>query len=38
MNMIMNQSMERTGIAPSNFARSLPALDLELAQQTAKER
>ncbi|WP_298255526.1 YhcG family protein [uncultured Arthrobacter sp.] len=37
MNMIMNKSMERTGAAPSNFTRSLPAPDSELAQQTAKD-
>ncbi|WP_105030363.1 PDDEXK nuclease domain-containing protein [Arthrobacter ruber] len=37
MNMIMNKSMERTGTAPSNFTRSLPAPDSELAQQTAKD-
>lgn len=36
MNMIMNRSMERTGPAPSNFTRSLPAPDSELAQQRAK--
>jgi predicted nuclease of restriction endonuclease-like (RecB) superfamily len=36
-NMIMNKSMERTGTAPSNFTRSLPAGDSELAQQTAKD-
>jgi predicted nuclease of restriction endonuclease-like (RecB) superfamily len=36
-NMIMNKSMERTGTAPSNFTRSLPAPDSELAQQTAKD-
>ncbi|MCU1634340.1 MAG: hypothetical protein JWM61_2992 [Micrococcaceae bacterium] len=36
-NMIMNKSMERTGTAPSNFTRSLPASDSELAQQAAKD-
>nr|WP_306418631.1 PDDEXK nuclease domain-containing protein [Arthrobacter pityocampae] len=29
--------MERTGTAPSNFTRSLPAADSQLAQQTAKD-
>lgn len=37
LNMIMNQSMERTGAAPSNFARQLSAPDSELAQQVAKD-
>jgi predicted nuclease of restriction endonuclease-like (RecB) superfamily len=37
LNMMMNRSMERTGSAPSNFARLLPAPDSELAQQVAKD-
>lgn len=37
LNMMMNQSMERTGTAPSNFARQLAAPDSELAQQMAKD-
>lgn len=36
-NMIMNESMERTGAAPSNFTRSLSPADSELAQQVAKD-
>ncbi|WP_338423135.1 DUF1016 N-terminal domain-containing protein [Arthrobacter sulfonylureivorans] len=38
MNMIMSQTMERTGSAPSNFADLLPAPGSELAQQAAKDR
>lgn len=37
MNMIMNQTLERTGAAPSNFAQQLVAPDSELAQQVAKD-
>ncbi|MGP5319124.1 PDDEXK nuclease domain-containing protein [Arthrobacter rhombi] len=37
MNMIMNKSMERTGVAPSNFSRQLSSPDSELAQQVAKD-
>ena len=37
MNMIMNQTLERTGAAPSNFSRHLAAPDSELAQQVAKD-
>lgn len=37
MNMIMGQSMEWTGSAPSNFAKVLPAPESELAQQAAKD-
>lgn len=37
LNMIMNNTMERTGAAPSNFSRQLPAADSELAQQVAKD-
>lgn len=37
LNMIMNQSMERSGAAPSNFDRQLAAPDSELAQQMAKD-
>ena len=37
MNMIMNKTLERTGIAPSNFAEQLVAPDSELAQQVAKD-
>ena len=37
MNMIMNNSMERTGAAPSNFAQRLVAQDTELAQQVAED-
>lgn len=37
MNMIMNNTMERTGAAPSNFSRQLSAPDSELAQQVAKD-
>jgi predicted nuclease of restriction endonuclease-like (RecB) superfamily len=37
LNMMMNQSMERTGVAPSNFTRQLVAPDSELAQQMAKD-
>ncbi|WP_026533727.1 PDDEXK nuclease domain-containing protein [Arthrobacter sp. H14] len=37
MNMIMNKSMERTGVAPSNFSRQLTSPDSELAQQVAKD-
>jgi len=37
LNMMMNQSMERTGAAPSNFTRQLAAPDSELAQQMAKD-
>lgn len=37
LNMIMNNTMERTGAAPSNFSRQLPGPDSELAQQVAKD-
>lgn len=37
LNMMMNQSMERTGTAPSNFTNHLAAPDSELAQQVAKD-
>lgn len=37
MNMIMNQTLERTGAAPSNFSNQLAAPDSELAQQVAKD-
>lgn len=37
LNMIMNNSMERTGAAPSNFTRQLASPDSELAQQVAKD-
>lgn len=37
LNMIMNQSMQRTGAAPSNFSRQLSSPDSELAQQVAKD-
>lgn len=37
LNMMMSRSMERTGTAPSNFARQLAAPDSELAQQVAKD-
>ncbi|MGP5165457.1 PDDEXK nuclease domain-containing protein [Arthrobacter rhombi] len=37
MNMIMNQTMDRTGAAPSNFSRQLATPDSELAQQVAKD-
>lgn len=37
MNMILNNTMERTGAAPSNFSRQLPSPDSELAQQVAKD-
>ena len=37
LNMIMNQSMQRTGAAPSNFTRQLSSPDSELAQQVAKD-
>ncbi|MEV7649053.1 PDDEXK nuclease domain-containing protein [Arthrobacter sp. NPDC089319] len=37
MNMIMSQTMERTGSAPSNFADLLPEPGSELAQQVAKD-
>ncbi|WP_460461661.1 PDDEXK nuclease domain-containing protein [Arthrobacter pigmenti] len=37
LNMIMNRSMERTGVAPSNFSRRLTSPDSELAQQAAKD-
>lgn len=35
--MIMNQSMQRTGVAASNFARQLSSPDSELVQQVAKD-
>lgn len=38
LNMIMSQSMERTGVAPSNFARRLASPDSKLAQQVAKDQ
>lgn len=37
MNMIMNQTLERTGAAPSNFTKQLASPDSELAQQAAKD-
>jgi predicted nuclease of restriction endonuclease-like (RecB) superfamily len=37
LNMIMNRTLERTGVAPSNFAQQLVAQDSELAQQIAKD-
>jgi predicted nuclease of restriction endonuclease-like (RecB) superfamily len=37
MNMIMNNTLERTGAAPSNFVQHLVAPDSELAQQVAKD-
>ncbi|WP_104182077.1 PDDEXK nuclease domain-containing protein [Arthrobacter sp. B0490] len=37
LNMIMNQTLARTGAAPSNFAQRLVAPDSELAQQVAKD-
>ena len=37
LNMIMNNTMERSGAAPSNFSRHLPTADSELAQQVAKD-
>lgn len=37
LNMIMNNTLERTGTAPSNFSRQLSAPDSELAQQVAKD-
>lgn len=37
LNMIMNNTMERTGAAPSNFSRQLPAAESELAQQVAMD-
>jgi predicted nuclease of restriction endonuclease-like (RecB) superfamily len=37
LNMIMNKTLERTGVAPSNFAQQLVAQDSELAQQIAKD-
>lgn len=37
LNMIKNQSMQRTGVAPSNFTQRLSAPDSELAQQVAKD-
>lgn len=36
MNMIMNNTMERTGAAPSNFAQRLVAQDTELAHRSPK--
>lgn len=35
--LMMNRSMERTGVAPSNFNRQLAAQGSELAQQMAKD-
>lgn len=35
--MIMNQTLERTGAAPSNYAQQLVAQDSEPAQQIAKD-
>lgn len=37
LNKIMNNTMERTGAAPSNFSRQLSGPDSELAQQVAKD-
>ncbi|WP_139006436.1 PDDEXK nuclease domain-containing protein [Arthrobacter crystallopoietes] len=37
MNMIMGQSMERSGNAPSNFGQLLAGQDSELAQQVSKD-
>lgn len=37
MNMIMNQTLERTGAAPSNFSHQLASPDSELAKQVAKD-
>lgn len=37
MNMIMSNTLERTGAAPSNFVQHLVASDSELAQQVAKD-
>jgi predicted nuclease of restriction endonuclease-like (RecB) superfamily len=37
LNMIMNRSFARTGVAPSNFAQQLVAPDSELGQQVAKD-
>jgi predicted nuclease of restriction endonuclease-like (RecB) superfamily len=37
MNMIMNKTLERTGVAPSNFVQRLVGPDSELAQQVAKD-
>lgn len=37
LNMIKNNTLERTGAAPSNFPQRLPALESELAQQVAKD-
>jgi len=37
LNMIKNNTIERTGAAPSNFPQRLPAPDSELAQQVAKD-
>jgi predicted nuclease of restriction endonuclease-like (RecB) superfamily len=37
LNMIMNKTLERTGVAPSNFAQQLAAQDSELVQQVAKD-
>ncbi len=37
LNMIKNNTIERTGAAPSNFPQRLPAPESELAQQVAKD-
>ncbi len=37
LNMIKNNTIERTGAAPSNFTQRLPAPDSELTQQVAKD-
>jgi predicted nuclease of restriction endonuclease-like (RecB) superfamily len=37
MNMMMNKTLERTGVAPSNFAQQRAAQDSELVQQVAKD-
>lgn len=37
LNMIMNKTLERTGIAPSNFAQQLAAQESELVQEIAKD-
>ena len=37
LNMIKNNTLERTGAAPSNFQQRLPAPESELAQQVAKD-
>lgn len=37
MNHIMNRTLERSGSAPSNFTRALPAPESELVQQISKD-